>query len=150
HRTYSLPEMISHVATGGNGGMHGGENSSGIVWLDVDDGRFSEFLARFPDLAETVHSTRPDAPGRGKVAIKVCGEIPPGKKFKHDPRDRSPFFEVLSTGNQAAIVGIHPDGARYELTGSVVVEMDRTTFDALVKDWTGQRLEAPQARQERP
>jgi hypothetical protein len=149
-RPYTADEARRHYKTGGNVGTHCGELSAGVIWVDVDDGRFPEFCTldpRFQD--DPIVSYRDNAPGRGKIAIKVIGEIPAPQKFKHDVKDKSPFFEVLSTGNQAAIIGTHPSGAAYKLRGSNLVTMTRAELNAVVLAWTGQKLEAPEARQKR-
>lgn len=114
----TLDEVLPHVKNGGNVGMLCGAPSGGLCLLDVDD-HLGEFLEYFPGLADAPIIQRRDAPNRGKIVLKLSGEIPANKKW-HDHH-----LEFLGTGNQGVIPpSIHPEGAPYELRNA-----DRSALD---------------------
>lgn len=148
---YTADEARAHYLAGGNVGVHAGELSNGIIWIDVDRGRtLDQFLATFPELTSSLRVYRDNAPGRGKVAIRIVDRIPSPTKWKAAPTDKSPSTELLSTGNQAVVWGTHPSGARYQLAGETVVEMSYAELSALWQRWTGRPLtENPTKRPKR-
>ena len=148
---YSADDARQHYLAGGNVGVHCGKLSNGIVWIDVDKGRtLDQFLTTFPSLAPSLRVTRDNAPGRGKVAIRVTDRIPAPTKWKASPNDKSPSTELLSTGNQAVVWGTHPSGARYQVAGETVVDMTHAELSALWQQWTGEPLtDTPTKRHKR-
>ncbi|MCC6568940.1 MAG: DUF3987 domain-containing protein [Anaerolineales bacterium] len=105
----ALKDVLPHLKNGGNVGLLCGKPSNGLCLLDVDD-RLQDFLEYFPGLMDAPIIQRADAPNRGKIVLKITGELPRNKKW-HDVH-----LEFLSTGNQGVIPpSLHPGGARYEL-----------------------------------
>lgn len=105
----TLKEIMPHVTSGGNVGLLCGKHSNGLCLLDLDD-HLQDFLEYFPGMKGAPVITRPDAPNRGKIVLKITGDIPKNMK----PRGAS--LEFLGNGNQGVIPpSFHPSGARYEL-----------------------------------
>jgi hypothetical protein len=114
----TLQEALPHLRNGGNVGMICGKHSGGLCLLDVDD-HLQEFLEYFPGLAQAPIIQRRDAPNRGKLVLKLMGEIPAAKKWSEH------HLEFLSTGNQGVIPpSIHPEGAPYELRNANCPALD--------------------------
>lgn len=104
-----LKDILPHVKSGGNVGLLCGKPSGGFCLLDVDD-QLQDFLEYFPGLKNAPIIQRKDAPNRGKIVLKIIGDLPKNKKW-HDAH-----LEFLSTGNQGVIPpSRHPSGAMYEL-----------------------------------
>lgn len=105
----TLKDIMPHVNSGGNVGLLCGKQSSGLCLLDVDD-HLQEFLEYFPGLTDAPMIIRKDAQNRGKLVIKITGEIPKNQKWN------KVHLEFLGNGNQGVIPpSIHPGGAPYEL-----------------------------------
>lgn len=105
----ALKDVLPHLKNGGNVGLLCGNPSGGLCLLDVDD-RLQDFLEYFPGLMDAPIIQRNDAPNRGKIVLKIAGDLPRNRKW-HDVH-----LEFLSTGNQGVIPpSLHPGGARYEL-----------------------------------
>lgn len=108
----NLEEILPHVDGGGNVGMLCGKPSGGLCLLDVDD-HLQEFLEYFPGLKDALIINRKDAPNRGKIVLKIIGDLPKNKKW-HEVH-----LEFLSTGNQGVIPpSKHPGGMGYELSNA--------------------------------
>lgn len=104
-----LKDILPHVKSGGNVGLLCGKPSGGLCLLDVDD-HLQDFLEYFPGLKDAPIIQRKDASNRGKIVLKITGELPKNKKW-HEVH-----LEFLSTGNQGVIPpSRHPSGAQYEL-----------------------------------
>lgn len=128
-----LKDILPHVKSGGNVGMLCGKPSGGLCLLDVDD-HLQEFLEYFPGLKNAPIIQRKDAPGRGKVVLKIIGELPKNKKW-HDVH-----LEFLSTGNQGVIPpSQHPSGAYYELINLSQYEL-RNPNQGSAMEFDGERL----------
>ena len=117
---------------GRNLGVHAGEHSNNIIWIDLDE-RFTEFLETFPSLCNTLHIVRDNAPDRGKVAIRITDTLPASTNYKPIASE-PPVAELLSTGRQAAVIGRHPSGEFYQTNGLPVTQM---TFDEVDQIWHG-------------
>lgn len=114
---FTIHQIQSHVQKGGNVGLLVGKYSNGLCALDIDRD-FTKFLAKFPRFANSPRIVRGNALDRGKVLIKIAGDIPPPRKWKPVPHD-SPYAEWLSTGNQAVVPpSIHPTGQPFELVNA--------------------------------
>lgn len=111
-----LDAILPHVKSGGNVGLLCGKPSDGLCLLDVDD-HLQDFLEYFPWLKNAPIIQRKDAPNRGKIVLKITGELPKNKKW-HDVH-----LEFLSTGNQGVFYGRHPGGANYELMNISLFEL---------------------------
>lgn len=105
----TLKDVLPHVTSGGNVGLLCGKQSDGLCLLDVDD-HLQEFLEYFPGLALAPIIQRADAANRGKMVLKITGEIPKNQKW------HKVHLEFLGNGNQGVLPpSIHPGGAPYEL-----------------------------------
>ncbi len=105
----TLKDIMLHVNSGGNVGVLCGSHSDGICLLDVDD-HLQEFLEYFPGLALAPMVRRADAPNRGKLVMKITGNIPKNQKWN------KVHLEFLGNGNQGVIPpSRHPGGTAYEL-----------------------------------
>jgi hypothetical protein len=108
-KPYTVEQVKKHFIAGGNVGLLCGVHSGGLHLLDADED-FSQFCEYFP-WAKTTPAIVRDGPDKGKLIIRIAGDLPPEpKKFKHEPIDKSPFFEFLATGNMGVVAGINPAG----------------------------------------
>jgi hypothetical protein len=118
----TLREVLQHVKSGGNVGLLCGKHSSGLCLLDVDD-HLHDFLEYFPGLKDAPIIQRKDAANRGKIVLRIDGDIPKNQKW-HDVH-----LEFLATGNQGVIPpSIHPSGSPYDLINADKLPLD---FDGL-------------------
>jgi len=137
----TLQDILPHVHKGGNVGLLCGKHSGGLCLLDVD-AHLEEFLEYFPGLALAPIIQRPDAPNRGKIVLKLTGEIPANKKW-HDH-----YLEFLGTGNQGVIPpSIHPEGAPYELRNvdRPALEYDGARIFKICQAWADRNAPEPAA-----
>jgi hypothetical protein len=107
---------LRHVRRGGNIGILLGAPSHNVVCLDLDQ-HFPLVCDLYPELAH-VRITRPDAPDRGKLLLRLDAPlIPPLATRKWAFSDMaSPTVELLVHRAQAVIPpSIHPAGRAYEL-----------------------------------
>ncbi len=137
NKPLTLKEIVPHVKSGGNVGMICGEHSGGLCLLDLDD-HLQDFLEYFPGFIGAPIIQRHDAPNRGKIVLKITGDIPKNMK----PRGAS--IEFLGTGNQGIIYGRHPGGANYELINAVnlPVEYEATRLVRICEIWADVRNES--------
>jgi hypothetical protein len=120
----TLREVLPHVKSGGNVGLLCGKHSSGLCLLDVDD-HLHDFLEYFPGLKDAPIIQRGDAANRGKIVLRIDGDIPKNQKW------HNVHLEFLATGNQGVIPpSIHPSSSPYELINA----------DKLPLDFDGERL----------
>lgn len=134
---------------GGNLGVLAGAPSRNIVWLDTDTD-FPRLLATFSILKNSLISYRDNAPERGKVAIRVVDRCPISAKARR-PGETQPFAELLSTGNQAAVIGTHPSGAEYRNNDRAPIEMTFAELADIWRAWTGEELtDTKAAKAKRP
>lgn len=132
-KPHELKDVLSHMENGGNVGVLCGKPSGGLCLLDVDD-RLQEFLEYFPGLKNAPIIHRKDASNRGKIVLKIVGDIPKNKKW-HDVH-----LEFLSTGNQGVIPpSRHPSGALYELINVSQFEL-RNPSEGGAMEFDGERL----------
>lgn len=129
----------------GNIGIALGKHSGGIICFDADV-RFPEFINRFPFLKESTIITRKDAPGRGKVLVRVTDSMPRSTNHKIEG-DSKPVFELLANGKQAVVIGINPHGCEYECNNKQPVELKLGEVSAIYRQWTG--VELPSATRQK-
>lgn len=128
-----LKDILPHMKSGGNVGMLCGKLSNGLCLLDVDD-HLQEFLEYFPGLKNAPIIQRKDAPNRGKIVLKITGDLPKNKKW-HEVH-----LEFLSTGSQGVIPpSIHPGGTQYELINVSAFELRNPDQDGAM-EFDGERL----------
>lgn len=136
-------QVTKHFTGGGNVGLICGKHSAGICLLDVDED-FSQFCEFFPWAKNTPAIIREGA-DKGKLIIRIVGDLPEPKKFKHNPTDKHPFFEFLASGNQGVIAGTNPAGAGiiYRLINGDrgIPEFTAEDVSNICASWTGQGLE---------
>lgn len=145
-----LKDILSHVKSGGNVGLLCGKPSGGLCLLDVDD-HLQDFLEYFPGLKNAPIIQRKDAPNRGKIVLKMIGDLPKNKKW------HGAHLEFLSTGNQGVIPpSRHPSGAIYELINisqfelinpdqGGAMEFDGERLMRICEIWTEAQAEKPTA-----
>ena len=141
NKPYTLGEIMPDIRSGGNVGLLCGSHSGNIGLLDIDE-NFSGFLAEFETFASTPTIVR-DGADKGKILIRIDGEMPGGKKWKHNPTDEHPFMEWLSNGNQGVIPpSIHPSKAPYKLSnsGNSIPTFTPEEMNAICQLWGGSPL----------
>ena len=138
HKPHDAGQAIAHAQRGGNVGTLAGRRSNNVVWLDVD-ANAPKFLRTFPQLRNTLQSWREDAPDRRKFAIRITDRLPRSAQWR-PIEGQPPEAELLSTGRQAVIVGIHPGGARYQLNDSPIIELTFAQLSAIWRQWTKTEL----------
>lgn len=127
-----LRDILPHVKQGGNVGLICGDHSGGLCLLDVDD-CLQDFLEYFPGLQDAPIIQRHDAMTRGKILLRMEGDLPKNKKWNGH------HLEFLGTGNQGVIPpSIHPGGAAYELTNAdkPALKYDGARLMAICQSWT--------------
>lgn len=140
----TFAEIQPHIAAGGNVGLICGDLSGGICLLDADQD-YSKFGIVIPSLANAPAIVRP-GPDKGKIIIRVVGELPPARKFRR-AGERAPFFEYLANGNQGVIPpSRHPKGEYYQLVnaGQPIPELTPQRLADIFYIWTGENTEAEQ------
>jgi len=135
-----LAEAFQHAANGGNVGLLGGHN--GLILLDAD-AHADKVLAAEPRLSRTVRIFRRNAPDRAKWIVRIAGELPPSKKAHG-------IIEVLATGTQGVIVGVHDSGAAIEYDGDTIITLTATDVAALWRTLTGEELGRTRRRDDAP
>ena len=125
----------------GNVGALLGKHSNNLVCIDLDE-RAGEFFAMFPALRETLIVWRDNATDRVKLFVRITDRLPRSTTWKRTP-DQKPSTELLSTGRQAVIIGIHETGAVIKNNGRAPVEMTFADLSAIWRRWTGQELPDP-------
>ncbi|MBC7879587.1 MAG: DUF3987 domain-containing protein [Anaerolineales bacterium] len=137
NKPLTLMDVLAHFKNGENVGLLCGKHSNGLCLLDLDD-HLQEFLEYFPGLQDAPILLRRDAGNRGKIVLKVIGEIPQSKKWN------DVHLEFLSTGNQGVIPpSIHPGGTAYELVNAnnPPVEYDAGRLMHICEAWAAWRLD---------
>ena len=130
----TLAEAYEHLRKGrGNVGILGGDPSNNLIVLDFD-GTAAEALAAWPELGQSIRIFRENAPDRLKVIVHVVGDLPPSAK--------RPQMEVLATGRQGVIAGVHFTGARVESAGDTILDVTADQVAALWQTLTGEELGA--------
>ena len=150
-----LSAIRSHIAKGNNAGIVGGHG--GIVLVDADakspKGTAAAVLAALPRLASTLRHFRDTAPERAKFTVKMA----PGEPLPMSQKNHAVGLEILSTGYQGVIAGVHAGtwakdegSGRWHRrgimapilwSGSEVVEVTYAELDALWYAQTGSHLE---------
>lgn len=125
----------------GNVGVHAGKHSNGVIWIDLDT-KAGEFFSQFPQLRQSLVVWRDNDLSRAKVAIKVTDQLPRSTNWRA-PGETRPAAELLSTGRQAAVIGIHDTGAVIKNNGKAPVEMTFAEVSAIWRKWTAQELPNP-------
>lgn len=129
----TLAQVAPHVRNGGNVGILCGKPSGGLCLLDLDD-HLQEFIEYFPELRDAPIIQRGDAPNRGKIVLKVTGDLPKNQKW-HDVH-----LEFLGTGNQGVLPpSVHPSGSPYELINISAFEL-RNPDQGSAMEIDGERL----------
>ena len=135
-----LAEAFQHAANGGNVGLLGGHN--GLILLDAD-AHADRVLAAEPRLTGTVRIFRRNAPDRAKWIVRIDGELPPSKKAHG-------IIEVLATGTQGVIVGVHDSGAAIDCEGDTIVTLTAADVATLWRTLTGEELGRTRRRDDAP
>ncbi|MFZ4662259.1 MAG: bifunctional DNA primase/polymerase [Caldilineaceae bacterium] len=125
----------------GNVGALLGKQSNNIVCVDLDE-RAGEFFATFPAMRETLIVWRDNATNRVKVFLRVTDRLPRSTNWERSG-EKKPAAELLATGKQAVIVGIHETGAVIKNNGRTPIEMTFADLSAIWRRWTGQELPDP-------
>jgi len=130
----------AHVLAGGNLGVHLGKLSGGMVAVDVDKG-LAHVLDSIPELAGTLQSYRDNATDRRKFFLRIDGDLPLATSYKTDLVQ----IDLLSstkkgTDKQAVVLGTHPSGAQYRLSGDALLTVDGATFAGWWQRLTGKNL----------
>ena len=137
--------ILPHVTSGGNVGLLCGALSNNLGLLDADE-NFSGLNSKVPDLAQGPAIVR-DGPDKGKFIIRITGDMPPAKKWKHASTDKHPFFEWLSTGNQGVIPpSKHPEnGLPYRIirADKPIPTLTPEQLSAYCLIWAGSGLDLP-------
>ena len=121
-------------------GLLGGHN--GLILLDAD-AHADRVLAAEPRLTSTVRIFRRNAPDRAKWIVRIAGELPPSKKAHG-------VIEVLASGTQGVIVGMHDSGARIESEGETIVTLTAADVATLWRTLTGEELGRTRRRDDAP
>lgn len=140
HQSRSSEQAKHHA---GNIGVHAGKLSDNIIWIDIDI-NFPGFLDSFPRLKDSLTVTRDNDPYRGKVAVKLSDRLPRSTVWRPE-LEAPPQAELLSTGRQAAVIGLHPSGVPYRNNGKSPIEMTFGDLSAIWRRWTGEELPDPLA-----
>lgn len=140
-------------------GLLTGKLSQSIILLDSDGAiepisgnlqktfpEFESFLKRlFPNLIGTAFSWHESKPNRGKMLLRIFDATPKNlKAFFKDAPKKTPYFELLSTGNQGLIAGKHPEGDEFVLTVGEkgIVEISFQELSKIIKLWTtGEKID---------
>lgn len=128
-----IDEALAHARRGGNVGMLGGHN--GLVLIDIDQDRAGA-LAIWPELADTLELYRDTAPERAKFVVRIVGSLPPSAK------DHDSGTEILASGTQGVVAGVHQSGARIQHRGERIIDV---TADQVATFWrrrTGKEIGA--------
>ena len=98
---------------------------TGVTGVDCVDKDSAEAVAVADHLMPpTLESSRDESP-RSKAFYKVRGgSVPPTKRYKVPKKveadgKKATVVELLSTGSQAVVTGVHPSGDRYRWEGGV-------------------------------
>lgn len=115
-----------------------GKYSNKIVCIDIDNG-LQDYLSKFPQLKKTFIVYRSSEPDRGKIFVRVNGNLPRSTSWRK-PGSAKPVIEILSTGKQAVVYGLHPNGESYINNGLDIatIELDRLSY--YYRAWTGEEL----------
>ena len=128
----TLAEAYEHLRKGrGNVGILGGAPSNNLIVLDFD-GTAAEALAAWPELGQSLRIFRENAPDRLKVIVHVVGDLPPSAKREQ--------MEILATGRQGVIAGVHFTGASVESAGDTILDVTADQVAALWQTLTGREL----------
>lgn len=128
--------------TQGNIGWMLGKRGNNLVTLDIDE-RNAGFLAKFPHLKKTLIVRRKNAPDRAKYIFRITDQLPRSGAWKRDPKQKGYSAEILSTGRQAVIIGIHESGAVIENNGKAPMELTFADLSAIWREHTGLELRNP-------
>ena len=128
-----IPAVSAHIGGGGSVGLLGGSLSGGLVFWDVDRD-YGAWAARFPLLATSATVIRRNEPDRGKVILRIRDRLPASTS------SRGAGCDLLADGKQGVVIGVHPSGARYELTAGELVTVGFDDLAAAWRDWTGADL----------
>ena len=128
-----IATVSNHIGGGGSVGLLGGSLSGGLVFWDLDRD-YGAWAARFPLLATSATVIRRNEPDRGKVILRVRDRLPASTS------SREAGCDLLADGKQGVFVGLHPSGARYELTAGELVTVGFDDLAAAWLDWTGSEL----------
>lgn len=134
-QTWSAKEMARHKY---NIGVLPGKQSNKIICLDADE-NFQKLIDIDERLADTLQITRPSAPDRGKLFIRVTDILPRTTNKKHDGETK-PYAELISTGKPCLVIGEHACGDTYTNNGKPIVEMSYMEVCNIWKLWTGDDL----------
>lgn len=119
HTPYGLNDARAHVKRGGNVGILTGEQSGGLILLDLDRD-FDAMTEALGPYAQTTRIVRDNAPGRGKLLFRVAFPVeslawtPDGWKPPEGEKE-SPWAELLAEGRHGMCPPSTFEGGRYIL-----------------------------------
>lgn len=163
HTPYGLNDARAHVKRGGNVGILTGEQSGGLILLDLDRD-FDAMTEALGPYAQTTRIVRDNAPGRGKLLYRVAFPVeslawrPDGWKPPEGEKE-SPWVELLAEGRHGMCPPSTFESGRYVLANQdagimVLGEDDLAAVWATVTVWRPGLNAQPEAdgeaRQERP
>lgn len=126
----------------GNAGVHAGKHSNGVIWIDLDT-KAGEFFGQFPNLRNSLVVWRDNDLSRAKVAIRITDQLPRSTTWRANADQKAPDVELLSTGRQAAVIGIHDSGVVIKNNGKAPLEMTFADVSAIWRKWTREELPHP-------
>ena len=133
NKPYCLADVRAHVENGGNIGVLGGYG--GIGFLDLD-GCWKRFEEEYPILAGRTAIIRENAPERGKLIIKINGEMPPSQKYLKAK------VEWIAKGGQAVVYGTHPSGSPYTMAGDGLAVFEFDELLGIIQKLVGDEFNA--------
>lgn len=77
------------------------------------------------------------------MAIKITDQLPRSTTWRADKEQKAPDVELLSTGRQAAVIGIHDSDVVIKNNGKAPIEMTFADVSAIWRKWTGEELPHP-------
>lgn len=146
NKPLTTAQVTTHFKNGGNVGLlpgtYSGDDTTGHIYILDADEDYSKFCSFF-DWAAIAPTIVKEGPDKGKALIRGIGPLLKGKKFRHNPTDKHPFFELLACGNQGVIAGKHPTGPEYTIINAEngIPIFTTAGINAICEAWTGQSLD---------
>ena len=106
---YDNPELLQHIASGGNYGIRGGGDKR-LILVDFDDDKVQEEAMKLLPPTFTVKT------GSGMLHLYYETDIDNPQSFKGFDENLDTLFDVQGEGKQVVGPGsIHPNGNKYEI-----------------------------------
>lgn len=132
----TLEAAMRHSRAGGNVGLLCGHGGYIVIDLDKDAAQRTERIyGLLPHLAGGIRIYRDNSTERCKLIVRIDGDLPDARKNENFG------IEILSTGNQAVIVGTHHTGAVLRFDGTHVPVLTAADVALIWKEFTGETLE---------